>query len=171
MAWRGSAWRGKARTFFIMTKAKQTKKTTLTPKQAAELERIIKQHGGAITAEELLGAVTRAKESSTLRSLIFDCDDDEAAERYRVERCRWVLRHARFDFKAVGNPHPLETRRVLHVPEGSADAYVLTERATKGEQRKYLVEECRAELERWRGKWTAVLGRKLVGSLLSSKKS
>lgn len=137
----------------------------LSRAQNDELAEIARKNGGTLSNEDLLAAVQKRGEKSSLYLMIFDCGDDDAAYRYRLERCRWILRHASFSFRAVGNPEPMETRRVLSVKGEKGLVFMLTERAVK-KHRRSLVGECKDELIEWRRKWTAILGQPKVDEIL-----
>ena len=142
-------------------------KSALTKTQTKELTALVRGNGGALTKEQLLGAIEERGEDSPLYSIVFDCDDDVASRRYRLERCRWILRHARFEYKATGNPEPLQTRRVMSVERPSGEVFLLTEKAASTKKyRDQMQDNCRSDLARWRQKWTAILGGGFVNEVL-----
>ncbi len=141
----------------------------LTKQQDVEFEEILKAHGGVITDEELLVAVEDRGEASGLYKIVFSCDDGEAARRYRLVQCAWIIRHSRFKFHAEGNATPLPTRRVMNVERKSGTVYMATERALQKEQyRSQLLDECREELHEWWNKWGALLGFKVLRRTLET---
>ncbi len=140
----------------------------LTNEQQAAFEEVLAKHEKTLTPEELLAAVTKRGKQCPLHALVYDCNNSEAALRYRLVRCRWILRHAKFDFQAKGNLQPLPTRRVVNVDKAAGNRrYVATETAVrKKEYRGQLREEAATELQRWRAKWGAILGIDVINEVL-----
>jgi hypothetical protein len=131
----------------------------LTKAQQFAFDAILIERGGRITDAELLDSVHALGESCPLYNIVFNCPDGEAARRYRLAQCAWIIRHARFEFRAPENPVAVETRRVVNVESREGSFYLATERALrKVEYREAMMAEARAELLEWRSKWGAILG-------------
>lgn len=140
----------------------------LTKEQQAAFDEILAKHENNLTPEELLAAVSKRGKECPLHALVYDCNNSEAALRYRLVRCRWILRHAKFDFQAKGNLRPLETRRVVNVDQSAGTRrYVATETAVrKKAYREELRDTAATELHRWHHKWGAILGVEVVNTIM-----
>lgn len=138
----------------------------LSQSQQEAFDEILAEHDGELTDEMLLEAVEERGEACALHGLVFNCTDGEAARRYRLVQCQWILRHAKFKLVAKGNVHPMEARRVVNVKQESERYYLATEQALKNKAfRSQLEDECVKELEEWYDKWAAILGYPVVDAL------
>lgn len=135
-----------------------------------EFDAILQSTGGRLTPDDLLTEIQK-QPGSRLYRYVFDCSDRRAALRYRLVRCKEILRRASITYTLKGDPEPHERRRVVSVVNATGPVYLRTEDAVRTKKyRIQLEKECRDELDEWVRRWTGILGPNFVKSVVSGRK-
>lgn len=113
---------------------------------AQELELIREKHGGILRPADV---VAFARDPQTALHGEFEWDDDRAAEQYRLEQARLIIRCA---VRVVGeNSPPIRAYVSLYNDRRAGDSYRTLEDALRDpELRKQLFAQALREAESWR---------------------
>jgi hypothetical protein len=114
-----------------------------------ELERIRLQNDGWLTPAMTLEA--SRSENAVLHSF-FEWDDTEAAERYRLDQARYVIRSV--EVESIYEDGPTDIRAFVEVREGKVSRFIsISEAMSSVELRQQQIEEALRQLNAWRRKW------------------
>lgn len=141
-----------------MSKVYKAKKgSILTDKQAKtygrRIDQLIAQLGRAITPEELL---EDAQDLGSPMHNFFEWDDDIAAQKYRLQQARYILRC--IDVEIIYNGDNKSTRAYVNVSDPQDQerglVYVSVDRAlSEPEMRKQLIQQAMIEAMSWKEKY------------------
>lgn len=118
-------------------------------KVGSELERIRVRHNGRLEPEWVVHA---AKAESNPMHGLFEWDDNVAAQNYRVDQARGVIRS--IDVIVEELPQPKPVRAFVSVVRDRDRSYTSTAHAMSDEDlRKQVLAEAWAQLEAWRNRY------------------
>ena len=111
---------------------------------AHELARIAERHGGILTPHAVVDE-SRPKDAP-LHS-VFEWNDDVAAEKYREEQARWLIRNIVIKYPDRDEEEKT-IRAYVHVVDKEQSVYVETKKAMEVDYlRKQVIEQARRDME------------------------
>lgn len=123
------------------------------------IERLTKRHNGVLEPGHIVEA---ARDESSPMHPHFIWDDAEAAERYREDQARDLIRSLTVDISRSNVEPPKPIRAFVNVETGGERGYVSTATAMSSEDlRKQVIARAFGELEAWRARYAELteLGR------------
>lgn len=120
----------------------------LDPQKAGEaLAKLEKAHNGLLEPESIVDA---ARDERSPLHPHFEWDDHTAAEAYRTDQARELIRALTIDISR-SNLEPRPIRAFVNVETGGQQGYVSTPRAmSSAELRRQVIARAWSELEAWR---------------------
>lgn len=129
---------------------RQGSRIGIDPQKAGEaLERLQKGKNGLLEAEDIVSA---ARDEASVLHPHFEWDDGVAAEAYRADQARELVRSLTIDI-SKSNLEERPVRAFVNVETGTERGYVSTYTALSSEDlRKQVLARAFAELEAWRAR-------------------
>lgn len=116
------------------------------------LDALAKKHGGTLTPKQV---VDSARNPKSLIHNLFDWDNDEAAEKYRLFQARMFVNQIDVEITVEGRQEPLSVAcRVSVKDENNERKYIDTEVAMQDDiMRETILNNCLRDLNNWNKKY------------------